>query len=298
MKYFFTRQLLPVLLLANFSLVSAQAQPLVTGIVSTQATVDFDPSQILMIVEYPKGMIRFAQAAFSPQPISASPLSTERRYLVAAKLALKKGAEETFDYAFLLIDEQGSHIQVSPVKRWHLDRLAKSNKGLENLKTEIGKLESKLTDENSNSESPTSELVKLRNELANSVDIPRIVSLKLGIQQKQAELEQRENNIRVLRTLVQSIRGRESSDSFAQLRKELSDDLRNIAATTAKTERLQRRKVNTAEMAIRNKLKLIRQTEGQDIQALAAHVLALRRERRALEVKLGITPNNSHNDEF
>lgn len=290
-----------MLLICATCLQNVAAQERTSGIISQEASVDFDPSQILMIVEYPKGMIRFLQGTFSPQPLSASPVSTERTYLVAAKLALATDQKsgETFDFAFLLINDRATRIKVTPVERWHISKLKQNTPTLEQIKKDIGKLETKLSSESADKSPEAAKVIELRNKLADAAELPKIVALRLEIQQKRAELEQKENDIRALRDLVQTTRGREIGDSFGQLRQELADDLRNIASTTARTERLQRRKENTAETSLQAKLKMIRDTEGHDIQSLAEHVLALRRERRALEVKLGVASQTPKpNDEF
>lgn len=269
------------------------------GIVSDVAAVTFDPAHIYTVIEYPKGNLKFFRGTFAPQPLDASPLRNEQKFVVAGPIFLEAVAnQDSFNVSFLLFDASQKVFQSTAVRAWSFSDLKRKTPSLPELKKSIAKLESNLLYESVGQNSQSSELFALREKLSEITDIAALVKLRLDIQQRRAILDQKIEEIRRLRQLVLLARDREEKESIVQLRFDLADDLRNVAAATARTERLERRKLHSAETTIRNKLKLVRETQDADVNALAFEALRLRERRRQLEVKLGVPAKSEAQAEF
>lgn len=135
-------------------------------------------------------------------------------------------------------------------------------------------------------------------ELIRKLEIPALRDVMEEQRELRRSIDEQQREIARLETVIEDGRNLPTPENINSMRIELSEHLREAAKVTSVADRLTRRKLEAARLRLKEKLNMIEELKKQDPAALAREILKLRKERRELENRLGITSKDSAQDQF
>ena len=162
----------------------------------------------------------------------------------------------------------------------------------------IGQLEEKVRLAAAEHEALQADLSDLRRQASQISEINDIVNLKMRLNSLQSAFAAKERQAERLRRLIDRGRQIEDPEGIDDRRLELSAALTEAAKVTAIADRLAKRQQDAARQTFLRKISVVQELDESNPEDLAREVLQLRKQRRELENRLGITPADGRNDDF
>jgi hypothetical protein len=276
-----------------------QPIPVDVGVIDQIINVTFEPFAVFLLLETGVGDIKQYQAAAVELIALGAQSAGSRQLIVGAPVIMNgQGLEDnTFHFTFFMAGQNAS-FAATEVKNWSIEQLRKDTISLHDLLGEIAQLENKLRVKRVENLNLEESLASLRKRASDIAEIGQIVKLKMELkalsnayQEKQAEAER-------LKSLIDLGRQVRDPEGIDQYRLELSLHLQEAAKVTAIADRLSKRQQEAARQNFMRKIGMVKEMDTSDPAALAKEVLQLRKQRRELENRLGITSTDAYSDEF
>ncbi|MCB0323311.1 MAG: hypothetical protein KDD69_07035 [Bdellovibrionales bacterium] len=269
------------------------------AIIDQLVSYEFDPVTVLVLRESASGRVeQFRAEAVALDSVQAAE-PTARSYLVGAPVPLVQSDSDQSNFHFTFFAaSRDAAFAATAVKGWTRAELVENSPDAPELKRRIAAIEQELKILRVRAIDLEEQLAELRGKAAKIANIEAIIELKAKIATRQSREEDLTEEMERLRALIETGRQLEDPPQVDEWRHELSEHLREAAKVTAVADRLNRRKREAALQSFLQKLNLVKEMQQADPEALAQEILALRKERRELERRLGITSGEAAVNDF
>ena len=269
------------------------------GVTEQIISLTFSPSTVFLLQETDLGTVRQHQALaveFQTQPQSAN---ETRRILAGTFVPIhsKELRDDSSHFTFFIAGEKSS-FAATEIRLWTKEDLKENSLSPEAIQRAVFAIEKKLKKERILTAETRENLTLLRNRAAQIAQVDEIISLKIKAEALQRENESQAIEIARLKNLIDIGRNLEEPEEANEYQKELALHLKEAAQVTAVADRLNRRKREAALQNFTTKVNLVKEMDSVQPEALAQEILRLRKKRRELENRMGITPTDSYSDEF
>lgn len=269
------------------------------GVIDQVTTAGFLPVSLFILEESPGGSIRQFRADFVPYESDKQDSATSLRLLVGAVVPIPQGssANSVIRHTFFLASKDSS-FAATEVKKWTIGELIQNSVSEKVLQEQTRNEQQTARGLRNESLLLTQKLAKLREDAVGIVDLDEIVSARIQKRALEQEIQKNSHEVERLDHLVEYGRELEDPDWIDDYRQQLTIHLQEAAKVTAVADRLDQRRREAAVQRFLQKVSLVEGMGNADPRALAQEVLQLRRKRRELENRLGITSADAPSDQF
>ncbi len=266
------------------------------GIVQDTINPPFDPSASYLLMETAPGKAMLYPATALALPAESSTVSPE---LMLGSLIPRddSSGSRTFHYTFLLASAGGS-VTASSVKQGSATQLRSSTIAPAELSKRIVDLENQLQTKTLENKKLDESLAYLRKQSSSMPQVKEIMALRLQLEALKNSVEKLNAEADRQRALLELGRQAEDPQEIDQIRFALAADLQEAAKVTANADRLNNRQQEAARQEFLKKVSLVREMENSNPEELARQVLSLRKKRREIENRMGVSPSNGRSDDF
>lgn len=269
------------------------------GIVEQIVTTTFKPLTVFVLKETNLGEVKQFHAEAVRFTQQKDQQNDAEEIIVGAPVSVQDSAlrESTFHFTFFIAGED-SAFAATEIKKWSEEDLKNSSVSLAQLSLGISELDEELKKKRVQSIDSQGKLAELRNKAYEIAQVNDIIKLKLELEHLGREKDRLATEAERLKALIEIGREQEDPQGVDEYRQQLALHLKEAAQVTALADRLNRRKREAALQNFKTKLKLVKEMDATNPQTLAQEILRLRKKRRELENRLGITSPDTFTDEF
>ncbi len=254
--------------------------------------VDFEPKRALILEEADSG--RVAQYPAVAVPLSGNK-SRGSELIVGAAVLISHS--DTIHYSFFLAGKDGQ-FAATEVRQLTLAKLKENSVTIAALSAATESLRDELNVKKVQLISFDEKLAELRGKASQLANIDEIIDLRMKVQDlKQAE-EKNSAETERLQALLEKGKQQKDSAEIDTARREIAVHLQEAAKVTALADRLEEGRKDSASQTFAQKLALVKEMDEIDPKELASQVLQVRKRRRELENRLGITSSDGQADQF
>lgn len=288
---FLAKALAVAVMVAGVSAATAESDAAQVGILDHVFSVPFEPKQVILIKEYPKGLVRMFNAECLGVKTENPGKQEASQVLCASKVDLNDADEDSkpFQFSFIVKGRPGE-VFGSKISKITDKEIVKNTRTQEEYAVRKTRLEEKIVREQAVMEQLGLELKILRVKASQVAGVSDIVSVRGELSSISSGGERLEQEKRRLETLVKRAQELPDPVDINTRRKALSLDLKEAAKVTAMADRLNRRRKEAATGSLNDKLAMIKEAESVDIEALGQEVVRLREKRKQLEARFGVAP--------
>ena len=266
-------------------------------------SVAFDPIGAYLLVERGVGAVARIRAEYIPYFVTArldddgaGPPSPPpefrpdepRKVVVGAAVPIEivNQSEGRFHSSFFLTGPKAT-FAATPIKRTSKRELDADDMTVQAMSREIEKIEEDFSRRKKELGAIEESLSLLRTKASAIAGVDEIVDLKMELSKLKGYGQEKSAETERLKALIETGRRQKETRDLDPLKSELTIHLRDVAGKTANADRLEQRKQDSARTSLNQKMELVRETEGEDAEALAREMVKLRAQRKELEAKLG-----------
>jgi hypothetical protein len=269
------------------------------GIIDQIINVTFEPFAVFLLQETGLGYVRQYQAAAVELIASGAQSAGSRQLIVGAPVVMEgQGNHDNILHFTFFMAGQNAAFAATEVKNWSVEQLRNGTINLHDLLGEIAQLENILRVKRVENLNLEESLASLRKQASEIAEIGQIVKLKMELKTLSNAYKEKEEEAERLRSQIDLGRQVQDPEGIDQYRLELSLHLQEAAKVTAIADRLSKRQQEAARQNFMRKIGMVKEMDTSDPRELAKEVLQLRKQRRELENRLGITSTDAYSDEF
>ncbi len=269
---------------------SAQTLGSDIGVIDTVMNENFSPTASFVLQEVGPAQIRQYRAKVTPLVEKGKTSKETPLIAIGAPVPLTE-VKGPFRFIFLLADDN-SRFRSTPVQQWTAEELRMNSIGTSALEIDIRDLDKEIKDKRVEAVELKEQMASVLEKASKLTDLDVLLKLQREEIALKRNISERQVQIKQLELLIEEGRNRQDSADVDKMRKELSLHLRDAAKVTSMADRLNRRQQSAAVQTFDQKVKMVRQMEREDPEALAREVLRLRKKRRELEGRMTSAPGS------
>lgn len=269
------------------------------GIIDQIISLSFEPQIHFVLKEIAPGVVKQYKASAVEMREDNVEAGAAKKLLVGANVPLGQTSRKAngFHFTFFLAGQDAT-FAASEIKRWSEAELRQNSTPLPILEERISEVENKLKLSRVEALALEEKLTALRRRASEIAEADKIIALKIEANDAKQSIDHDALETARLRSLIDQARDLEDPDGIDSYRQELALNLEEAAKVTAVADRLNQRKKESALRNFLKKIELVKEMDASNPSELAQQVLQLRKKRRELENRLGITSSDAANEEF
>ncbi len=254
--------------------------------------LDFEPKRALILEEADSGKVAQYPAVAVP---FAGVKSRGNELIVGAAVPVIHAA--ALKYTFFLAGKEGQ-FAATEVREMTSAKLTENSVTIAGLNSETQALRDELKVKRVQLISLDEKLSDLREKASKVANIDEIIDLRVKVRDLKAAEEKNNAETERLQALLETGRQQKDSAEIDSARREIAVHLQEAAKVTALADRLEEGRKDSASQSFAQKLELVREMDEIDPKELASQVLQVRKHRRELENRLGITSSDGQAEQF